>query len=426
MKKIIALTLSLLLIIGSMAGCSNSGSKSNDTPNSQNNTNTGTDSDNKKEYKPFKISMVTPLTGDNTFGGNEYKNGAELALKQLGGEINGRKIELVFADGPTQEATLSEFERLYNSGSRAFLSGYGCVADRAFASMVDEMEAVYLSLAWDADLIQGKSDYFFRIGANVNDFAKGAVDQAAKIGEDFLGIPSNELKVAYLYNTRLAHVMEAMKARMDELGIEAVVFEGYPTDTKDFVPMITKMQNADYDIFIPLQAVTDGTPFQKKMFELNYTPPVTFGAGIYYDTPVFAELGDEITNGIMTQSYTTPYIADDAAVGIKEFREEYEATYGHAPLTHALQAFGGVHIYAKALEALDPADWDDTAKVADAVKALDLEYGELPWYWGVKFDEFNSNTRASQFITNQWIDGKLECVYPENLKTRDAIIPWNK
>ncbi|SCP97980.1 ABC transporter substrate-binding protein [Anaerobium acetethylicum] len=420
MKKIIALTLSLLVLIGSLAGCGNSDGKGTTETKSTETTEAGTG----KEYEPYKISMITQLTGDNTFGGNEYKNGAELAIKQLGGEINGRKIEMVFADGPTQEATLAEFERLYNNGSRAFVSGYGCIADRAFASMVDEMEATYLSLAWDADLIQGESDYFFRIGANVTDFAKGAIEQAAKIGEDYLKIPADELKVAFVYNTRLAHVMEPMKEKMAELGIEAVVFEGYPTDTKDFVPIITKMQSAEYDIFIPLQGVTDGTPFQKKMFELNYTPPVTFGAGVYYDTPIFAELGDDITNGIMTQSYTTPYIADDAAAGIKEFREEYEQIYGHAPLTHALQAYGGVYIYAKALESLDPADWDDTKKVAAAVKALDLDFGELPWYWGVKFDELNSNTRANQFITNQWIDGKLECVYPENLKTRDAIVPW--
>lgn len=422
MKKIVALLLSVMLVIGSLAGCGDSNDKVQDNKGQDKTDNN--DKDKEKEYKPFKISMVTPLTGDNTFGGNEYKNGAELALKQLGGEINGRKIELVFADGPTQEATLAEFERLYNDGSRAFVSGYGCVADRAFASMVDEMEAVYLSLAWDADLIQGESDYFYRIGANVNDFAIGAIDQAALIGKDYLGIPTDELKVAYVYNTRLAHVMEPMKARMEELGIEAVVFEGYPSDSKDFVPIITKMQSAEYDIFIPLQGVTDGTPFQKKMFELNYTPPVTFGAGIYYDTPVFAELGDEITNGILTQSYTTPYIANEAAAGIKEFREEYEETYGHAPLTHALQAFGGVYIYAKVLETLDPADWDDIAKVAAAVKTLDLDYGEIPWYWGVKFDSLNSNTKADAFITNQWIDGQLECVYPEHLKTRDAIVPW--
>lgn len=131
--------------------------------------------------------MVTQLTGPNAFGGHEYQYGAEMALEHVGGEINGRKIEMVFADGPTQDATLSEFERLYNDGVRVFISGYGCIADRTFATMADDMQALYLSLAWDADLLQGPSTYFFRGGANVDDFSRGAMMQAIDIGKTFLG-----------------------------------------------------------------------------------------------------------------------------------------------------------------------------------------------------------------------------------------------
>ena len=35
------------------------------------------------ELPPFKISMITTLTGTETFGGAEYKNGAELALSLI-------------------------------------------------------------------------------------------------------------------------------------------------------------------------------------------------------------------------------------------------------------------------------------------------------------------------------------------------------
>lgn len=376
------------------------------------------------ELPPFRIGAITQLTGDNAFGGNEYKNGYELALQHIGGEINGRKIEMVVADGPSQEATLSEFERLYNDGIRVFISGYGCIADRTFATMVDSMGALYQSLAWDADLIQGPGDYFFRTGANVNDFSEGALEQAVGLGQTYLNIEPENLRIAVTYNTRLEHVVAPFKAKAEEMGVDLVLFEGYPNDTKDFVPIITKLMNSEYDIFVPFQGASDGTPFQKKMFEMSYTPPVTMGAGIYYDTPVFAELGNEITNGILTQSYTTPFIADDAAVGIKEFREDYETQYGHAPLTHALQAYGGMYLYFEVLKQVDPSEWEDTAKLAEVMKSLDIDYGQLPWYWGVKFDEVNSNTRSDQMIVNQWIDGKLECIFPDFLSTHEAKVPW--
>lgn len=427
MKKILVLFLSLTLIAGMISACGNNNSQTSGSANGgvQTSDTGGSGNAGNSELEPFRIGAITQLTGDNAFGGNEYKNGYELALEHIGSEINGRKIEIVVADGPSQETVLAEFERLYNNGIRVFLSGYGCIADRTFAAMVDDMEVLYQSLAWDSDLIQGPSEYFFRSGANVINFSEGALEQAAGVGGTYLGIAPEELRIAVAYNTRLEHVVAPFKAKAEALGIKIVLWEGYPNDTKDFVPIITKLMNTEYDIFVPFQGASDGTPFQKKMFEMNYTPPVTMGAGIYYDTPVFAELGDEITNGILTQSYTTPFIADDQAVGIKQFREDYEEKYGHAPLTHALQAYGGMFLYFEVLKAVDPSEWEDTAKLAEAMKNLDIDYGELPWYWGVKYDELNSNIRSDQMIVNQWIDGNLECIYPDFLATSEAKVPWS-
>ena len=378
------------------------------------------------ELPPFKISMITTLTGTETFGGAEYKNGAELAIQHLGGEINGRKIEMQVADGPNQDATISEFERLYNEGARVFLSGYGSLADRTFATMCDSMEVLYMSLCWDYDLIQGPSEYFFRTGARVDGFSGGTLDQCVGIGETYLGKSAEELKSAVVTSTSVESIATPFINRAEELGVQIVLKESYPIDTKDFVPIITKLQNTENDILVPFQLPIDGTPFQKKMYEMGYHPPVTVGAGIYYDTPVFADLGNEITNGVLTQSYVTSAIPDDMAKGIKEFREDYTEIYGWTPLAHALQAYGGVMLYAKVLEKVDPAQWEDTALLAQTLKEMDLDYGELPWYWGVKFDELNNNIRADKFQINQWVDGELYCVFPEELQTSTPKIPWTE
>lgn len=378
------------------------------------------------ELKPFRIGAITQLTGDNAFGGNEFKNGYELAVLHAGGEINGRKIEIVVADGPNQEAAMAEFERLYQSGIRVFIGGYGGVADRTFANLVDSMEVLYQSLAWDADLIQSPSTYFFRSCANVNDFSRGVLDQAGGLAEKYLSKSLSDLRIAVVYNSRLEYVAAPFKHYAEELGVSLPIWESYPNDTKDFVPLVTKLMNTKYDILIPFQGASDGTPFQKKMFEMGYTPPVTLGAGIYYDIPVFADLGTEITDGVLTQSYPTSFISADAAAGIQKFREAYETRYGHMPLTHALQAYGGMHLYFEVLRQVNPAEWEDTAKLATVMKSLDIDYGVLPWYWGVKFDALNSNMRADQMIVNQWINGRLECVFPEFLATYEAKVPWKE
>lgn len=378
------------------------------------------------DYEPLQIGMITQLTGANSFGGNEYKQGAELALEHWGGEINGREIELVFADGPSQDAVISEFERLYDDGIRFFVSGYGCIADRSIAAMVDEMECMYLSLAWDADLIQGASDFFFRAGANVTAFGRETMNAAVGLAEQYLDIPAEELKVALVYTTRLTHVVEPIKACAEELGVEIVYDGGYPNETTEFTSIVTTLQNTEYDVLIPVQGAADGAPFQKKMAELGHTPTLTVAAGCYYDTPNFADLGDEITDGVLSLSYTTPSISDDAAPGIAKMSADYEAKHGYKPLAHALQAYGAMEIYFKVLESLDPAEWDDPKVVADALKEFKADYGEMAWYWGIDFDENNENKKAEQYIINQWVGGELYCVYPDFLATSEAVIPWTE
>lgn len=428
MKKKLSCALAAVLLATTIAGCggADKGAGGGAAPaGAQAKTENSGSGGESGDLAPYQIGMITQLTGANSYGGNEYRMGAEVALELIGGEINGRKVEMVFADGPSQEAVISEYERLHNDGLRFFVSGYGCIADRSIMPMSDEMKAIYLSAAWDADLLQGTSDYFYRVGANITDFAKNVASLSSSIGEKYLNKKGSDLKVAIVYVTRLEHLNTVVLEEFAKEGIEVVMDEGYPGDIKDFVPIITKLKGQEYDIFIPIQGAADGIPFQQKMFEMGYRPPVTFGAGILYDTPVFGDLGSEITDGVLTTSYPTAYIAEDGAVGIKEFREAFEAKAGHKPLTHALQGYGLVQIATKILEQVPPEEWEDTAKLAEVTKNLEIPEGELAWYWGVKFED-NSNVLATQMVANQWVNSDCLPVYPENLKTLDAKVPWTE
>lgn len=424
-KKLLCAAATVLFAVSIVACKGQTTAHKSATPESEKPIDSSASIGQAEELEPYRIGMITQLTGANAYGGNEYKMGAEVALELLGGEINGRKVEMVFADGPSQEATIAEYERLYNNGIRLFVSGYGCIADRAIMPMSDQMEAIYLSGAWDADLLQGTSDYFFRTGANITDFAKSVAALSASIGEQYLDKKGSDLQVAVVYNTRLEHLNTVVKEEFDKAGIQVVLDEGYPSDIKDFVPIITKLKSMEYDIFIPIQGAADGIPFQQKMYEMGYRPPVTFGAGILYDTPVFGDLGNEITNGVLTTSYPTAYISEGGAEGIQEFRETFEKKAGHRPLAHALQGYGLVQIATRILEAVPPEQWENTAALSEATKALDIPEGELAWYWGVKYEN-NSNTRASQMVANQWVNGECLPVYPDNLKTSDAKVPWSE
>jgi branched-chain amino acid transport system substrate-binding protein len=403
MKRIILLVLGVVLLVG---GCSKK--KTADKP---------------AELLPFRIAVVDPLTGSDPFGGGEYKNGAEMAAEHLGGVINGRKIEVIVADAPNQDAHISEFERLYNQGVRCFYSGYGSIADRTFATMVDEMEAMYLSLAWDTDLLQNQSEYFIRVSPRLDYYSQGLLRFCIDVGKNYLGKDAKDIKVVVVGNTRVEYIELPFEEEAKKQGVPIVLKEFYPLDTKDFVPIVTKLMNTDYDILVPFQISVDGFPFQKKMNEMGHRPKVVIGAGVLYDTPIYADLGNDITDGTLTISYITPTIKDTAAKGIQRFREDYEKKFGYKPLSHALLSYGAVMLYGEVLNRVPPENWEDTKLLCDTLRGMEFDYGELVWYYGLKI-EGNDNVRADRFLLNQWVNGELRCVYPPELAVTEAKIPW--
>jgi ABC-type branched-subunit amino acid transport system substrate-binding protein len=375
------------------------------------------------DLPPYSFAMLTHLTGANAYVGTEFANGANLAVEHFGDTINGRRIELIVADGPDQDITISEFERLYDNGIRFFLSAGSNYGDRTFFTQVDEMKALFLTTAWAPDLISGPSDYFFRTAPSAATFGAANVDSAIYLAEKYLDVTASELKLAVAYDTNYAYLAEALRDNAETLGVEIAFYEGFSADMQDFVPLITQMQNTDYHILIPCANAASGTPFMKKMNEMGYVPPVIMGSGVYFDQPVFADLGDEITNGVLTESFITPAIPEDIAPGVTRFRDDYTAKYGHAPMTHALLGYTQTMLVYRILEAVDPAEWEDTAKLAEVTKNLDIDYGELPWHWGVKFEN-NENTRNKKFLICQWMDGEQKIVGPEELASAEAVIPW--
>src|SRR3712207_6551275 len=76
---------------------------------------------------PVRIGVITGLTGAYVQLGEEQRNGAELAVEQLGGRIGDRPIELVVRDDQLKpDVALREAQALVQEEQVDFLTG--CVS----------------------------------------------------------------------------------------------------------------------------------------------------------------------------------------------------------------------------------------------------------------------------------------------------------
>lgn len=372
----------------------------------------------------IRIGLVTSLTGSLAFASNEVKNAIELAVEKKP-ELLGKKVVFEAADASDATQAMSEFERLYAKGVRYFMGGYGTFMDIAIQKVVDERGCIYISASgWADQLTETKIKNYFHFTPRVAVFGERLATYMAEYAEKYLGKKASDLKVAVIWNTNVEYVANSALKALETANINVAVKEGYPVDRKDFTALIAKLQSANIDVLVPCQQSPDGIPFRKKMVEMGYNPPMLMAMGLIYDQPDFGKLGADIVDGCMALSYTHPSINRAAAPGLDEFSETYNKKHGWYPLTHATQTYAGTLFL---LDMIEKAGTAEVAKVQQTIANCDIEKGKYPNYWGVKFDEYHRNISAGDpLVIGQWQNGELIAVGTDEIKTADAIIPWDK
>lgn len=374
----------------------------------------------------IKIGMVTFLTGDWGYPGTSTARSFELAAELYGGELLGKKIETVIADAQNPNNQIPEAQRLLAQGVELFVQGYNLVPVPLARYVVDNGGLMADGTSWSPDLSEeGGYDNYFMFMPSWKYFSQTLVDYSLKFGAENLGKKPEELKIALIGNPIMSYVGDEAARILTEMGLPPAIHETYSNDIADFTPIITKMREAGIDIVIPYQLGADAELYRRQAAGLGHTPPILLAAGVGYDQPEFANMGDAAL-GSMSLSYTVPEMREESAPGLKEFKDAYQAKYGEQPVTHGLQVYATAVAFFQMIDAAGTTDLDT---IRTTMENTVIERGELPNYWGVKFDDRHVNLYADPLIIGQWVpgaDGKpvYKVVYPEELAVEDPIIPY--
>ena len=202
-----------------------------------------------------------------------------------------------------------------------------------------------------------------------------------------------------------------------ELGLQVVYNQKYPTGTKDLSSLLAVIRNAKPDILLASGYIGDMILLARQANDLGVKPPL-FGMALGPTHPRFVESLGKIAEGVVEPVQWAPNMPwKDEIFGwtAREYAELFKREYGYEPDYHPPQSTAALQVFHRAIQkagSLDP------EKVRAAIAATNI----MTAYGPVKFDARGVNV-GKRMAVIQIQDGRPVVVYPAPGAERKLIYP---
>ncbi len=338
MKKLLSITLAIVLAMGCLTGCG--GSSDEASKSSGTNETNGT-----SETAVFKIGGIGPLTGGAGAYGDAVNKGAQIAVEEINaaGGINGTMIEFRMEDDEHDaEKSVNAYNILKDWGMQILVgtvTSNPCIAVEAEAQ-ADNMFLITPS-GTAVDCISG--DNAFRLC--FSDPTQGT-KSAQFISENNIAT-----KIAIIYDSSDAYssgICEAFKVEAANQGLEVVATEAFTSDSKtDFKVQLQKAKDSGAELlFLPIYFQETSLILQQAN-DMGYAPRVFSCDGL--DGILTMENFDvSLAEGAML---LTPFAADAKDEATQKFVKAYAEKFNNeVPIQFAADGYDAVYTVKAAIE----------------------------------------------------------------------------
>jgi branched-chain amino acid transport system substrate-binding protein len=366
------------------------------------------------EEAPIRVGVVLPLTGDLSKFGKIEKNSFVMGLEEINaaGGVNGRPIELLFADdASTVDIGRSVAEKLIEQDKViALTGGYSSDVTLAVALVAHRQKIPFLITTGSADMITEQGwNYVFRINQPVSEYSKALI----AFLQDVLELKS----VVIVHDSGLFGRSGAVEfsEQASELGWKIVMQEGYEPHTLDFKPLLAKAKAAKPDVVYMIAYVNEAALLMKQARELNFTPKVFAGAGAGFTLPEFAELAGEAAENVLSATLWTPQVPYP---GAKEYYKNYLKRFGVEPDYHGAEAYASIHVIADGLKRAKKL-------TPQGIREALVNTRMMTAFGPVRFVSYGNKRQQNILPTYlvQWQKGVLETVWPAIIATKPFLAP---
>ena len=375
----------------------------------------------------IKIGFLTPMSGANATYGLQVKAAGEMmadvineahpematALAAEAGlpNLNGAKIELVFADSKQDPTTAtSEAKRLITEEGVVALTGqYTSAVTKAVAVVTETYGIPLLTAGSSPSLTDPETglEWYFRFGPNDNTYIEDAfkylteLNESGKADAKTIALVSEDTEFG-------ANIRLSEQTLAEKYGFEIVEDISYSASATNVSAEVLKIKTADPDVIFMSSYSSDAILYLKTFKEQNYVPKMLLGQrGGFVQTDFLDTMAGD-TEYICTTAGWSADIDTDASKQLVEYYKEFtpdgaELSEGHVKDMINLQLLA---------IAINQAGTTDAEAIRDALRNLDVDTATLPIPWeGIEIDEYGQNVKANSFVV-QMKDGAYQTVYP--------------
>ncbi|MDR0858271.1 MAG: ABC transporter substrate-binding protein [Oscillospiraceae bacterium] len=391
MKRILALSLALLLTFAAFAGCSGASDNSAGTPASGGTAAAGDSGNAASGDKIIKLGVFESLSGDNGAGGKQetlgwvYANSVQPTIV-IGGETYTIVLETVDNESSTDKAP-SAAQSLVSRGVSAVLGSYGSAVCIASSAVFDQAGLPMLTVSATNPQVTADNDNVFRLcfldpfqGTVLADYAYNTLGATnayvlSKQGDDYS---------AGLANYFVKH--------FEELGGK-VTDEQFPQGNTDFSSYVANAKAAGAQVFFsPVSTEAASNIIDQANAQALGIPIL---AGDTWDSNVITQAGKgkdiEVTIDTFYQESGTPF-----DVAFKEWISADPQRLADNNGDDTLAAFSVMAYdgYFTMLEAIKAADSTDSAAIQAALSGVKYD-GQTG---AIAFDDTGDALRNSAYI----------------------------
>jgi len=309
------------------------------------------------------------------------------------------------------EVARSAAEKLINKDKVVMLGGgYGSSETFVLAGVAQQNRMPFLVNTGSADKITEQGwNYVFRLNPPVSAYPEGL--------ESFLVEVVKPRTAAILFEDSAFGTSGSKNFRQtcEDQGIKIVLMEGYSKGGLDFKPMLVKVKKANPDLIYMISYIMDAALLMSQSMELHVAPKLFVGGGAGFTLPEFQNNAGKAANMVYSVTLwyqTLPY------PGARPYYDEYVKKYGKPTEYHGAEAYSAAQIIADVLKRTQSFKAEDVRAALAGTNVMTV-FGPVKF---ISYDKKINQNRLPTYLV-QWMDGKLDLVWPKDVATRPYVYP---